>query len=152
MNRRHDYDRMRKYGGIRHPTNSGTNSGVPSAPGPFRRSSQKTTSTSSTYRTPDDAQQQYGDTSPFYYGLGRTRDPFDIFREFFRDAGIDNVMGNAFLIDIGPGGGASGSRSGLPSRASAGRFSTVSANSPVHVSSTRVSTQFVNGKSITVKR
>lgn len=75
---------------------------------------------------------------PVFEGFGMTRDPFDLFREFFARSGTDNVMGGAFF-DI--------------QETPSARITRIAPTSTsMHVSSTRISGQFVNGKSLTTRR
>ncbi|OQV23334.1 putative DnaJ-like protein subfamily B member 3 [Hypsibius exemplaris] len=135
--RRRDYDHVRKYGPARgsrpsHPSHQSTH-----PPGG------RTEEQSHFWEFDNFASAQAGTSRNVYEDFGIMRDPFDLFREFFASAGIENVMGGR-LFDFG------NDESTLRgSRASAVGFSTTM--SPVHVSSTRVSTQTVNGKTRTIK-
>ena len=80
-----------------------------------------------------------------FRGFGMTRDPFELFREFFASAGIDNVMSRAFT---NPAADYSESIVRMPFRFG----SSASGSSPINISSTRVSTQMVNGKTRTIRR
>ena len=86
------------------------------------------------------------DDDPLFEHFGMTRDPFELFREFFSSAGIENVMGGGFF-DL------RGGQSGVsrpPARSSVGGYASGSIR-PVNVSSTRVSTQIINGRTVTTK-
>ncbi|GAU90938.1 hypothetical protein RvY_03287-2 [Ramazzottius varieornatus] len=90
------------------------------------------------------------DDDPLFEHFGMTRDPFELFREFFSNAGIDNVMGGGFFdLRGGQNGSIAGMASGpYPPARSSGNAGTIR---PINVSSTRVSTQIINGRTITTK-